>query len=102
MTEKRLVRTQRDAGTPEPEVEREPSLARGSTAQVTAEHVKSISQPRISRAPLSAFQLPVSQRNSEPEIMIPQPVSTSERRYLIAIVALLLCVVAVLTFLLLV
>ena len=82
----------------EPDPDRQ--LARGSTSLVTAEHVMRVSQPRMkSSAPLSAFQLPDAQRQSERELTAPRPIAGSERPYLFAIVALLFCAVAVLAYL---
>jgi hypothetical protein len=76
-------------------------LARGSKSNVTSEHVAHISQPRLpSRAPLSAFQLSEVQRQSEPNMMVPQPMPSSGHAYLIAIVALLFCTIGVLVYLL--
>ena len=74
-----------------------PSLARGSTANVT-----SISTPRARVVtPVSAFQLPASTRESELDMMLRRPEPDNHRRYYIAVIALLLCAVAVLSFLLL-
>ena len=82
----------------EPEPDRQ--LARGSASMVTSEQLMRVSQPRMkSSAPLSAFQLPEAQRQSERELTTPRPVEGSERPYLFAIVALLFCAVAVLAYL---
>lgn len=82
-----------------------PSLARGSSSAVTAEHVKRVSRPRLpargSRDSLSAFQLPEPQRVTEHDMTVPRPLPGNEAPYLIAIVALLLCTVAVFVYLLL-
>jgi anti-anti-sigma regulatory factor len=82
----------------------EHDLARGSNASVTAEHLRGISSPRLSRGSrpsMSAFQLPDRRRQSEEEILIPPPLpSMNHRPYFIAVVMLLLCTAGVLAFLL--
>ena len=61
--------------------------------------VKVIAQPRRTSAPsMSAFQIPV--RGSNSVVIHDQPKASSDRPYLIAIVALLFGVIGVLTFLL--
>ena len=62
--------------------------------------VKVIAQPRRTSAPsMSAFQVPVRGSNNNVVILEPQKAS-SDRPYLIAIVALLIGVIGVLVFLL--
>lgn len=79
-------------------------LARGSSSGVTVEHVKRVSQPRItprqSRPSLSAFQLADGTRASEQELTFRRPRPPQDRPYLLAIVALLLCTVGILVYLL--
>jgi anti-anti-sigma regulatory factor len=89
---------------PKPESTVPPNLARGSSSMVTAEHVKRVSRPRLpargSRDSLSAFQMPEPQRMSEHDITVPRRMPGNEAPYLITIVALLLCTVGVLVYLL--
>ena len=84
--------------------EPEHDLARGSNASVTAEHLRRISKPRLSRGSkpsMSAFQMPDPRRQSEEEILIPPPLpSMNHRPYFIAVIMLLLCTAGVLVFLL--
>ena len=72
---------------------------------MTAEHVKRVSRPRLparsSRESLSAFQLEVK-RPSEHDITAPRALPGNEGPYLIAVVALLMCTVGVLVYLLLI
>lgn len=79
-------------------------FARGSRASITGEHVKQVSQPRLSqresRSSLSAFQMIEARRPSEQDILHPRVMPGDDRPYLIAIVALLLCAVGVLVALL--
>lgn len=89
---------------PKPESTAPPSLARGSSSMVTAEQIKRISRPRLpargSRDSLSTFQLPEPQRLSEHDMTVPRRLPGNEAPYLITIVALLLCTVGVLVYLL--
>jgi len=87
--------------------ESQPDLARGSTAQITSEHMQTISQPRVpqrnSRPSLSAFQvLGDFKRPSEHEILPPRAMPSNDRPYMIAIVVLLMLTCAVLVYLLLI
>jgi anti-anti-sigma regulatory factor len=80
-------------------------LARGSRDGVSADHVKRVSKPqmrpRASVPSLSAFQLPQA-RNSEHDLHTRPPTPPPDSRpYIIAVLALLLCAVGVLGFLLL-
>ncbi|HEY5924735.1 MAG TPA: STAS domain-containing protein [Kofleriaceae bacterium] len=94
---------------PETRTDSQPAMARGSNADgtLTAEQVQRISQPRLtprgSRQSLSSFQIPY-ERKSASDITQPRPPMSPphERPYMIAIILLLLCTVAVLGFLLLV
>jgi hypothetical protein len=103
MTEKRLARELRTGRIDEPQSESEPEFARGSTSRVTAEQLMQISQPRTpSRAPMSVFQVAPQHAPSEPEEMIvPAAGPSSDRPYLIVVIALLFGMVAVLGLLLL-
>lgn len=80
----------------------EQPLARGSRASVT--DLKAVSQPRLpkrgSRPSLSTFQVQ-KERPSEREIVLPRAMPINERPYLIAIVALLFCMLGILFYLLL-
>ena len=74
------------------------TLARGSSREVSA-----VSKPR-SRVdtPVSAFQLDETTRQSQLEVTLPRPKIDNGRIYVILIIALLMCTVAVLAVLLLV
>lgn len=74
------------------------SLARGSSREVSA-----VSSPRIQKhTPVSAFQLPEETRQSQLDVTLRRPKTDNNRIYIIAVIALLMCMVAVLGVLLLV
>ncbi|HUS32894.1 MAG TPA: hypothetical protein VMZ53_30540 [Kofleriaceae bacterium] len=73
-------------------------LARGSSREVAA-----VSKPRARvDTPVSAFQLDETTRQSQLEMTLRRPKTDNSRIYMIAIIALLACTVAVLAVLLLV
>jgi hypothetical protein len=71
-------------------------VARGSSSRVSA-----VSTPRQrADTPLSAFQLPEETRQSQLDMALRRPSSDNTKAYIIVIVVLALCVIALLGFLL--
>jgi anti-anti-sigma regulatory factor len=81
--------------------ERTRNLARGSSSQVTAEHIKAISKPRLqerSRPSLSAFQIAEAPRHSERTLEVLRRAARSELRFVVGLVVFLFVAIAVLVY----